>query len=290
MTLYHYTDIEAVKNILQKNVLWLTHIRFMNDGEELSKGIHYILKKTNDLLANDYGVSKLDILDREIIHSLQEYQIYTCSFCTASNDLLSQWRGYGNYCIEFDEAVLLEYCNGINSGLKAEDKPELGRCDLKECSYDTKKNKVSGSTLAQKMYENNQGIVKTMRKEATHKIVRTPHDGLQVHNEIVLLASSWKDPGFREEEESRLIAQVNPQERNSEIKYRTRGGMLIPYYELPLPENCIKSINIGPHKEQALAKESLEMYIEKLSFHDRDCPINHQNKPVVTTSDIPFKP
>jgi hypothetical protein len=34
--LYHYTDLAGLNGVVSKNDLWLTHVRFCNDHEELT--------------------------------------------------------------------------------------------------------------------------------------------------------------------------------------------------------------------------------------------------------------
>src|SRR4051812_26389542 len=36
--LYHYTDLSGLNGIVSNNDLWLTHVRFCNDDEELTHG------------------------------------------------------------------------------------------------------------------------------------------------------------------------------------------------------------------------------------------------------------
>ena len=40
MSIHHYTNIDAVKSIIENQELWLTHARYMNDSDELLHGIH----------------------------------------------------------------------------------------------------------------------------------------------------------------------------------------------------------------------------------------------------------
>lgn len=44
MNLYHYTDVNAVKSILERKKLWLTDVRFLNDAEEMSEGFKIIIR------------------------------------------------------------------------------------------------------------------------------------------------------------------------------------------------------------------------------------------------------
>src|SRR5262245_44571126 len=93
--LYHYTDLAGFKGIVDTGDLWLTHLRFSNDNEELTHGIEVVSRKLEERLKND-SLERQGYLQRlkELLDQPVADGVYICCFCQ-SNNLLSQWRGYG---------------------------------------------------------------------------------------------------------------------------------------------------------------------------------------------------
>jgi len=44
MLIYHYTDLNAAISIARHSKLWLTDTRFLNDKEEFSLGLEYLIE------------------------------------------------------------------------------------------------------------------------------------------------------------------------------------------------------------------------------------------------------
>jgi hypothetical protein len=51
--LYHYTDLGGLKGIIDAGDLWLTHLRFSNDNEELTHGKDIVRGKLDERMASD---------------------------------------------------------------------------------------------------------------------------------------------------------------------------------------------------------------------------------------------
>lgn len=115
MPLLHYTDLNAVVSILRKPTLRCTDLRYLNDRTEFKHGIERLSEtfKTvgpgffiNEGRAKDAENYIADALDRAVLQ-FSEYNPYFVMSLSRSADLLSQWRGYGSYAIEFNEAELI---------------------------------------------------------------------------------------------------------------------------------------------------------------------------------------
>ncbi|MGN2430291.1 hypothetical protein [Pseudomonas syringae] len=111
MSLFHYTDVAAIKSILEFNKMRLTDMRYLNDSEEVSHATRIVLEDINDgrLLhrlnqdyadvASDYVVGQFKLL---LENKFSGHPIYSLSF-SAAGDLLSQWRfSYQSYSVEID--------------------------------------------------------------------------------------------------------------------------------------------------------------------------------------------
>jgi hypothetical protein len=103
--IYHYTGIEGLRGILESKSLWATDFHFSNDYTEMCLFGKLLLTKLSLP-----GNSKIAIMEsvingmRGLLENMDDplaLQIYISSF-PKEGDLLSQWRGYGEYAIGFD--------------------------------------------------------------------------------------------------------------------------------------------------------------------------------------------
>ncbi|MGR6859001.1 hypothetical protein ACU5EH_00890 [Aliivibrio salmonicida] len=131
MSIYHYTDLNAVKSILETGKLRLTDSRYLNDIKELSDGLSFILKaiefqnrsdENQDQLARAIEFIKTKI-NEYLRYGTDEEAIFVCSFSTKS-DLLSQWRSYGMFAIEFEEQDLTSDGFDLQSCIYTEDEKQ----------------------------------------------------------------------------------------------------------------------------------------------------------------------
>ncbi|SDY89580.1 hypothetical protein [Nitrosomonas sp. Nm33] len=118
--LFHYTDSAGLLGILNSQQLWATHAFYLNDETEISythelvEEIYrdLIKKATPDRIEESYSDHSLWIY-RDFLHRLSyktlrakpNSDVYVTCFCE-NDDLLSQWRVYGNrgsgYAVGFD--------------------------------------------------------------------------------------------------------------------------------------------------------------------------------------------
>lgn len=130
--MYHYTNIEALKSIIEGRCMYATHINFMNDWEEYEMGYQVLTNKIKVAIENyrkDFedkiGVANLAEIEKYFCNEclnvttysmieqrskFREFractipEVYTISFCK-EKDLLSQWAIYAKetgVAIEFD--------------------------------------------------------------------------------------------------------------------------------------------------------------------------------------------
>lgn len=267
--LFHYTDALAVKSILENRELWLSDIRFLNDSQEMNDGVKYVLNALNSDFP-DFGLDAGSVIyardflaqsfDDHISYGIDTEPTFVCSFSEAG-DQLSQWRAYGAYAIEFDREL-------IQSAL-----------DLFACVYSEKEKLVTASYMV---------------KEAVHELASdiqkngkiTP-DGLMCLSMLVRTASIFKDQSFYEEQEVRCAVDV-PQP-DPGLKFRSRGGVLIPYITLGFPFAAIKAIHVGPMRDQELAYTSIKALVSNVTHRF----ISENNRPIseidVVMSKTPYR-
>lgn len=243
-SIYHYTDVNAVRSIIEKRLLWLSDIRFLNDSQEMNDGSRYLIDALDNVelvpgVDDHYFECARQILkesfDLHISSNIDREPTFVCSFSEAGNQL-SQWRAYGSYAIELDLAVL--------------------DADLFYCYYDE----------AEKTKE-----AAVMVRDAIHGLANDLQENGGEPSEasasylslLVRTASVFKDPSFHEEKEIRWAVDLRlPSEK---LKFRSRGDILVPYMEMSFPFDAIKAVHVGPMRDQDLAYTAMCAYVGALN-------------------------
>ncbi|MBD9562967.1 DUF2971 domain-containing protein [Pseudomonas sp. PDM09] len=257
MQLFHYTDAAAVQSILTNGKMWLTDLRFLNDSEEMNHGLEHILEELKNPSATarispEYVEAASSFIGDNLSFDFGDFsaspQIFVCSF-SQSGDLLSQWRAYGSYAIEFDGELISSNKSG--------------------CLYDSKEKKSRAFT----------SVVDTLREVGrSHRA--NPHgmgeDGMAAYAELIKTAATFKHQSFEEEREVRMIRGVDFDD-SFEVKFRPRGNILIPYIEVEVPFESIKAVHIGPMPNQEVAYWSMSSFVGHVDFnwHNANPKGNH---------------
>ncbi|MBC3209325.1 DUF2971 domain-containing protein [Pseudomonas sp. SWRI111] len=268
--LFHYTDAMAVKAILENRELWLSDIRFLNDSQEMNDGVKYVV----DVLRADIPDFQLDekstaaateflmeTFDDHVSKYMDDEPTFVCSFSEAGNQL-SQWRAYGGYAIEFDRAVM------------------EGALDLFQCLYDDTEKKEYASKM---VYDAIHGLA----ADLTNNNGVFGSDFMNYSSLLVRTASIFKHESFYEEREVRCAIDVALP--TSELKFRSKGGLLIPYVTSKFPLEAIKAIHVGPMRDQELAFTSIKALVSMINHSypaDGDAPIPEI---YVVMSKIPYR-
>jgi hypothetical protein len=84
--LYHYTDLAGLNGILSTNDLWLTHLQFLNDDEEMTHGQNIVAQvlKTRKVQADPAQATYLKIIEK-ILNEPLAGGVYICCFCEKDN-------------------------------------------------------------------------------------------------------------------------------------------------------------------------------------------------------------
>ncbi|EKA6388997.1 hypothetical protein OL119_001063 [Salmonella enterica] len=270
--IYHYTDLHAAKSIAEKEQVWLTDYRYLNDEQEFIDGYSVLLDTFIDY--DDYSdehseefrqfiKSVLESIDDSDFPGERENHIFVASF-SKTPDLLSQWRSYGMYCLGFEYE---QFQNGDVRVLDCHYMHDLG--DAME--------------YAKEIIEEN--IIPELLKEwgngKSHIIKKT------VVSLLEIFSLSFKHKAFSDEDEIRFVVSCEPE--NEKIDYRVKGNILIPYYPLDFDSVILKSIQIGPIQNQQLAIDSMNMFARKISRKVQIEGVVPDYELVVDNSDIPYR-
>jgi Protein of unknown function (DUF2971) len=286
--LYHYTTVEACFSIINVPVfsrgspkLWASSALFTNDSTELKHGLEAVRSVAAECLPPgcwvDTSLQHVKVGSQIAIHGVET----TCIACFCSvPDLLSQWRAYGKdgagYAIGFDSDLLAKA--GMTMAF-----------DLVPVIYGEEEQRQVLRTFfaeAIKVHESKEETAEywdalrrqdprpppkfdtvpsgpannTRSSESQEKTVEDLFWAKTLRN-AVLLAMSFKNESFREEQEWRLIA---PSPVGAEMRYRPGRWGIIPYVEIPLDRRSIVEIWPGPTLDHELTVRTLEMFIARV--------------------------
>lgn len=264
--LFHYTSATGLIGILKSKSIWLTDLRYMNDGSELE----YAEKLIGDCIAAKQAAPDLTDIQASFLSRIAivinpfkgRSSIYSASFCENGN-LLSQWRSYrghsGGYAMGFDFFHTLRTMN----------RP----CALRRITYDVNRQRSLVNDLVDK-FLNSVG-----KATSGHKLqdVSRPFWEYVTHRYSELAVEflfCFKHPDFHEEKEWRL---VNPSLHQSAIErhvdplnFREYQGNIVPYHIVSFEEAVkaasndlsgiafpVREIVIGPTINSDLNEQSL---------------------------------
>ena len=232
--LYHYTSMDGLLGIIEKNEIWASHIMYMNDALEfklfidlLDRGLKPLLKKSD--------IPTFKVLDacRSIMsRSGSQMNVCVVSF-SEIRDALDQWRGYGggstSFCIGFSFNDLSQIAANLTPAFS-----------LLPCTYESK----------------------VQRKLIADFIFRAEGKPVDL-SRAISYAPIFKDAAFKNEAEWRLFATVGTA---ANLSFRPGKSMIVPYFKFPLDkvENLgIKEIIVGPTPNKELSVSSVEALLNK---------------------------
>lgn len=265
--IYHYTSINALKNIISESKLWLTDYRFLNDYNEFEYGLNIfkdVLKMTNKLPK----LMKEQILNR-LSSRMVNYK--NLDYMESSVFILS-------FSLDQDNKDLWNYYTKDNFGFGYNFEIEPNK--LKTDFLDLKRNALSHNSNFPLFHIPHGKIVYNLEKQkaifsdAIDAIITSHPTGVGVVSdiceEILKLCFFMKSSDFMNENEYR-IAIMFPSDKlkkftnpNSFPKYffTENYGSFIPRLELIFNLNSIKSITISPYNKMDFTAIGLEEFLK----------------------------
>lgn len=293
ISLWHYTSLDGLKGIIQKNKLkfWFTRSDCLNDIKEGNEAF-LVFKEIREQWKNDDKVDKefVELLDQiemsgkkvlflrenqdEINVKLSEYDAYICSF-SKKDDLLEMWRYYskgkGGYSLQFDKALFDEIKNNFLYG----DGTTQTYPDVYNVIYNKKKQK--------ELFEE--------KIRACHDLFLFSKDSNIVNKQYIKQTIEtilnkyrfrFKNQCFSNEQEIRAVICLPKgySDTNNHImlKYRESHEIMIPYLELSISNNdLLKQIKISPFIKNDVAVETTSLYLNSMGY---DAKVKQSTLPV----------
>jgi hypothetical protein len=288
--LYHYTSVAGLAGILGSRTFWATHVSFLNDSSEFRHAVMFAQRMANELWGRGDYASGFAFTIQRALEDMTLDPVYVSSFSEAP-DLLSQWRGYSHrgagVCLGFDADVLKMSCERLGYRLEKclYDQTDQARQiqRLVELGFERFPKPPIGRDAFEALSSEGRAAfivdcVKRSTEEPDAPRVRAAVDWFR--SEIAQFAPLFKDAGFQEEVEWRIIA-IDPKEA---IRFRAAPSYLIPYVELPIPlnadSNALREVIIGPNPNQARCEASVRILLEVAKMADVDVassPVPYNN-------------
>ncbi|WP_449429952.1 DUF2971 domain-containing protein [Pseudomonas putida] len=266
---YHYTDAAGLLGIIQNGRLWATDLRFLNDPSEGT----YLPERLLELMAlkpggiNDIEQKIIEGVKNALLSPRSNYPAF-CVSLSADGDLLSQWRGYG----DFGKG----YAIGLNLGFDSVH-PQVAHF------YDVVYGDDQFMDLAVDLLD--------LFASATPKWSDMMYGEWAAT--LSVIAKSFKHQGYSEEQESRLICSrsgdgVDLFTNELPLKFRAKGSDLIPYIPMSLglladgdePRLPIQRIVVGPGVNFERNYSSIADLLKANSYENV----------IIERSAIPFRP
>lgn len=257
MHIYHYTDVNGLLGIISKKSLWATDIRFLNDSMEYYAGVEALTELCSEMIETcrnskdsvyKSATSLYKIIPKFIKNNLENRNSYITSF-TSSRDNLRQWMTYcpknSGYAIAFNKDKILI------SG-EAERQNNIV-CRLETVDY--KKERV-------RQMLNIDSIVNNIISKKLNVEVAAS----EFVNDMLFHCCAIKNEEFYDEKEIRLVTQSSSQ-KNHPVQFRSKSGIIIPYFEYPIELDWIEEVMIGPTTNMKLARLGLEELLERNSVN-----------------------
>ncbi|HKQ75985.1 MAG TPA: DUF2971 domain-containing protein [Blastocatellia bacterium] len=255
--LYHYTTADGLFSMLQSGHIWATDSRYMNDPTELRYATSLLREVMAEELKGKKGSEVADWLKWMLDEQDAEARVYLASFC-ADGDLLSQWRAYGafggGYAMGFDPGCL------------------YGRQKYEKRPYRILRKVIYDAELQRLIIRS--WLTDLMRQQTVQQWNALTRDFLKFLSECL---STFKDPGYREEAEWRLIQFGRDETRTWAwpMKFRARAGQIVPYADLDLSKSKgqyngrlpLRVIVHGPTLNPERAMRSLQLFCASRGFN-----------------------
>lgn len=219
--LYHYTDANGLKGIIESKSLWLTDIKYMNDANELTYAQNLIKNVVEDK-SFEYSEHRPFFKKLEWFSDPFEdsFDVYATCFCEEEG-LLSQWRSYGAYCIEFD------LTSPFRTNRHFTRSSGWHRAFLRKVIYDKDQQvRIVGEIIDDLYSIFKYHLKKTDQTE--EQLIQS--FGSYFANVLMEFVLSFKDPIFKEEKEWRII-HLNDKKLDK-VNYRNKGDYIIPYVDI----------------------------------------------------------
>lgn len=280
--IFHYTDINGLKGILENRGFWLSEALFLNDAEEIYNGVKITKLLIDQLLSKKRYSMFHNILTNTLceLESSNFRHHYIASFSLKQDDL-EQWRAYAKngsgICIGFDPKAQTNYPHFPKSNIWS----------LRRVIYDDNVKKwILHSIIAKYFFEYKKDVLDGQSEMLKYDYIKSLAFSL---SSVFIL---FKNKAFVSEQEIRLVYTDEPLNLFNHKHFRSVNNVLIPYictYETKLKHSNgekidvdslpVTKIIVGPTNNQDTTIQSIKYFIQEIGY----------SPDIVKSSNIPYR-
>lgn len=254
-TLFHYTSAEAIRKILTSKSLWATHAQFLSDRTEFRYGIRLVRKLLSVVGRKDsFLCLVMELLETWL--GDPDSEPYIVSFSSDGGNRLSQRMIYG------------DRGEGFSTGFEYEKLRhqfrEIVVARVLPVTYDPK---VHKQILATEINGHWRVRERAVSKWPTLQKRIDQYCQINLVSLLVTECTAFKHPGFKEEQEFRLIARRKQGRPKPEFRAGRFG--ITPYLDLKSPNGQklpVVKITQGPTADRESAQKGIEMLLADLGY------------------------
>lgn len=321
--LYHYTTPEGLLGILESGSIRATHVRYLNDRNELKNALSpEYMRLLSDLLlpeADEVRKGRLGNVNR----FQRDEQVFVASFTDDGavregedikpGNRLSQWRAYSNqaggFSLGFDSRKL-KLATWQSTRELGMDGPFFSRCRYGASEKREAVERIGkwGAEITPRYYESRlnhfQRVVGREPDCDDLKLIELGSDscalGAMDAHYFASEAARFKDEAFAEEREWRIAIRANrgklleshlSRPKSPIIRFRAGRHGVTPFIEIPLllnsAESPLQRVVVGPSQNEEEAVEGVKLLLQakgiKLRAPDSDDGVE------VAPSGVPYR-
>ncbi|OLN22941.1 hypothetical protein BTO30_07025 [Domibacillus antri] len=262
ISLFHYSNGQGVKSIVESGEIWLSKSGFLNDKLEIKYTLELVLSIIEEFLTEEPVIEERlfhDWFKQMIDLHLFSFEVFTLSF-SKNGDSNVLWSNYANndgYNIEFKypeiAKILLENLRTAHPNRKFAVYPYFVVYNKGRQIELLKREIINLFKLFYHDYYNREGHFRFQNAK-------------RIFANLVCYSTFFKDDSFHQEEEFRIA--VFNSEKNEKPLYHCRlsNGVFIPYIGIPISNERtripIQGITVGPKNRLDIAEEGLKHFLE----------------------------
>lgn len=258
--LFHYTNYEGAKGIIESKSIWLTKLAYLNDRSELKLAIELFQEKVHSLSQKLVCAETISFLEETAkqLESFSSTNICVASFCE-DGDLLSQWRSYGNN----GSGVAMVFNSDLLNNLAKNNSILLCRC-----IYSSVEQALIIEELIKQLIASFDKV-RSFENPNVATLVKTVIN--QFTSTFLSIAPIIKNKHFQEEKEWRLITKPIKHDDKNWFP-RITNAKVSEYFKLnfDLPESgplkILNGLNIGPALDQELVAKVFFVLLSKSNY------------------------
>jgi hypothetical protein len=284
--LYHYTDANGLKGIIENDEIWFTDYRYLNDPSELRHGVLLAHEAINAALvkakpANADFLCKM-MIDMLTPENFSDHLQFLIACFSRDRDELGQWRAYADNGRGF--AI------GLSRNMFASSDPVDTVNPLMNMTVGPVRYRDSDTKRRDSLAINEavSGFEKATRYARKHLVQKDIFLGFsdRLAREVLTSPLIWncltcKHPAYVRENEVRLIILGSQKAFAGKVPVRIRKGEIVPYFNRPMglhEPGSIVEVVIGPAAPIA-AEDGVRFLLDR-----------HKIKARISRSKVPYRP